>query len=83
MTNAFKLISAAALVAASSTAVLAQDVPVNSTVSGGQGAEIQIGQGEAGALAITPVAAAAVFAIGLAIAAGGSSSSTTTTGPSN
>ncbi|APX13243.1 hypothetical protein [Tateyamaria omphalii] len=79
MTKALKLISATALVAATSTAALAQDVPVNSTVSGGQGAEIQLGQGEAGALTITPIGAAAAFTIGLAIAAGGSSSSTTTT----
>ncbi|MBY5933576.1 hypothetical protein KUV51_11250 [Tateyamaria omphalii] len=79
MTKAFKLISAAALVAATSTAALAQDVPVNSTVSGGQGAEIQLGQGEAGALGLTPVAAVGVFAIGLAIALGSSSSSSTTT----
>ena len=79
MTKAFKLISAAALVAATSTAAFAQDVPVNSTVSGGQGEEIKAGQGEAGALAITPDAAVAEFAITLAIVAGDSSSSSTTT----
>ncbi|WP_299047645.1 hypothetical protein [uncultured Tateyamaria sp.] len=78
MTKAFKLISAAALVAATSTATLAQDVPLNTTVSGGQGAEIQVGQGEAGVLAITPIAVTTVFAVGLALAAANSSSSTTT-----
>ncbi|WP_147112006.1 hypothetical protein [Tateyamaria sp. syn59] len=80
MTKTFKLISAAALVAATSTAALAQDVPLNSTVSGGQGNEIQLGQGEAGALAVPPAAVIAVTAAVLVIAAGSSSSTTTTTG---
>lgn len=78
MTKAFQLISAAALVAATSTAALAQDVPLNTTVSGGQGTEIAAGQGEASALAITPVAGITALAVGLAVAAGNSSSSTTT-----
>lgn len=78
MTKAFKLISAAALVAATSTAALAQDVPLNTKIVGGQGAEIKAGQGEAGALAISPLALTTILAIGLAAAASGSSSSTTT-----
>lgn len=79
MTKVFKLISAAALVAATSTAAVAQNVPVNSTMSGGQGAEIQVGQGQASDLNIDPMAAIAVLTVGLAIVAGNSSSSTTTT----
>ena len=79
MTKVFKLISAAALVAATSTAAVAQNVPVNSTMSGGQGAEIQVGQGQASDLNIDPMAAIAVLTVGLAIVAGNSTSSTTTT----
>ncbi|GGX38776.1 hypothetical protein GCM10007385_02050 [Tateyamaria omphalii] len=78
MTKAFKLISTAAVLAATSTVALAQGVPLNTTVSGGQGAEIQAGQGEAGAIALTPVATAGLLAATLAIAAGDSSSSSTT-----
>ncbi len=44
MTKTLKLISAAALMAATSTAAFAQDVPLNTTVSGGAGAEQVDGQ---------------------------------------
>jgi hypothetical protein len=81
MTNTFKLISAAALLAVTSTAAFAQEVPLNTTVSGGAGAEIQVGQGEGAALVVTPAAAGVIAAAVILAAAAGSSSSTTTTNP--
>lgn len=78
MTKTLKLISAAALVAATSTAALAQEVPLNTTVSGGQGSEIQAGQGEGGSLIVNPLVILGIGAVALAIAASNSSSTTTT-----
>lgn len=81
MTKTFKLISAAALVAATSTAAFAQDVPLNTTVSGGQGAEIKAGQGEAGGVVIPAMTFVVVTAAALALGASDDSSTTTTTTP--
>ncbi|WP_415404733.1 hypothetical protein [Tateyamaria sp. SN3-11] len=77
MTKTLKLISAAALVAATSTAALAQDVPLNTTVAGGTGAEQVSGQGEAGTLTLT--ATGTLLGLTAIVLLGGSSSSTTTT----
>ncbi|MEO9685639.1 MAG: hypothetical protein ABJF86_01950 [Tateyamaria sp.] len=79
MTKTFKLISAAVLVAATSTAALAQEVPLNTVVAGGEGAEKLEGQA-AGALGAGLTAAGTV--IGLTVltvlgSADGSSSTTT------
>ena len=77
MTNTLKLIAAAALVAATSTAALAQDVPLNTTVAGGSGAEQLDGQGEANTAILTTTGTLAGLTALVIIA--GSSSSTTTT----
>ncbi|WP_299143753.1 hypothetical protein [uncultured Tateyamaria sp.] len=77
MTKTFKLIAAAALVAATSTAALAQDVPLNTTVAGGNGAEIVNGQAEASAITLTAVGTFAGLTA-LAFIAGSDNSTTTT-----
>jgi len=59
MTKALKLISAAALAVATSTAAFAQDVPLNTTVAGGQGNEQLRGQAAGGAGALTALGVAA------------------------
>lgn len=81
MTKALKLIFAMAIAVAWSTASLAQDVPLNTTVSGGQGAEVQVGQGAAaaGSLVITPGLVIGVVVVAVAIATGGGDGSSTTT----
>jgi len=53
MTKALKLISVAALVAATSTAALANDVPLNTKVSGGEGTEQLAGQAAGAAIALS------------------------------
>ncbi|MEL6451553.1 MAG: hypothetical protein AAFQ19_09845 [Pseudomonadota bacterium] len=76
MTKTLKLISAAAIVAATSTAAFAQDVPLNTTVAGGSGAEKVAGQAESTVL--IPAAATVGVLTGIVLL-GGSSDSTTTT----
>lgn len=78
MTKTLKLACAAAMLAASSTTVFAQDVPLNTTVSGGTGSEQVAGQAE-GALGIAVGAGvAAALTIAVVIAAADGSTATTT-----
>jgi len=77
MTNTLKLIAAAALVAATSTAALAQDVPLNTTVAGGNGAEIVNGQAEPTAISLTAAGTLAGLTA-LSLLAGSDNSTTTT-----
>ena len=59
MKTALKLMSAAALVAATSTAAVANDVPLNTTVQGGQGNEQVAGQVEGGVVVLNAMAVVA------------------------
>lgn len=69
MKNTLKLISAAALVAATSTAVMANDVPLNTTVSGGQGVEKVEGQAAGGLLGLSGMAVVAGLTVLVVVAA--------------
>lgn len=75
MKKAFKLISAAALVAATATAAVANDVPLNTTVAGGQGTEQLQGQGAGTAALFTAMGTVSILTI-IAVAGASSSSST-------
>ena len=74
MTNTLKLISAAALFAATATASLAQDVPLNTTVAGGEGAEQLKGQA-GGALGLSSAIGVAAGLTLLVVVAGSDDSS--------
>ncbi|MEP2891981.1 hypothetical protein [Tateyamaria sp.] len=78
MTKTFKLISAAILVAATSTAALAQEVPLNTVVAGGEGAEKLEGQAE-GALGVGLTAAGTLVGLTVLTLLGNDSSSSTST----
>lgn len=76
MTKTLKLIAAAALVAATSTAAVAKDVPLNTTVSGGAGAEKVDGQA-GGALSLSLGATATIVGLTTLLFIGAGSSNST------
>ncbi len=66
MTNVFKIVSAAALTAAMAMPAVAGNVPLNTTVSGGQGVENVDGQAVLG-LGALGASGAALAALGLVV----------------
>ena len=74
MTKALKLIAAAALAAATSTAAFAQQIPLNTTVSGGQGSEQVQGQAAGAAALTSALGVAAGLTVLVVVASSGDSS---------